>query len=274
MKFETFKREYDVIVCGAGVAGVAAALECARSGMKTALIEKTILPGGLATSGLINIYLPLCDGMGHQALFGITEELLKSSITYGPGKIPEGWRSGKNIEEPKRYRVVFSPASFVLAMDELMEISNLEIWYDTLVCAAIMKDGDRISGVEVENKSGRGIIKASCIIDATGDADIAIFAGAEYETGKNWLSIWAMQAARDGDGEPMLNIVRLGTTDLNNGEGSPDWYSPKEGIDGKIVSEFTIKNRKMLRLHYEELLKKNGENARNNVYPLSQLQKS
>ena len=52
------KKEYDVIVAGAGVAGVAAALECARSGLKTVLVEKSILTGGLATSGLIYIYLP------------------------------------------------------------------------------------------------------------------------------------------------------------------------------------------------------------------------
>ena len=55
---------YDVVVCGAGVAGVAAAVAAARAGAKTAVIEKQCLLGGLATSGLIYIYLPLCDGNG------------------------------------------------------------------------------------------------------------------------------------------------------------------------------------------------------------------
>ena len=83
---------YDVIVVGAGVAGVAAALEAARAGLSTALIEKTIFTGGLATTGLVNIYLPLCDGRGTQVSFGIAEELLQLSLKYGPGDIPAAWR--------------------------------------------------------------------------------------------------------------------------------------------------------------------------------------
>ena len=107
-----FEKKYDVVVAGAGVAGVAAALACARRGLHTALVEKTILVGGLATSGLVNIYLPLCDGLGHQVLFGLAEELLHLSIKYGPGEIPPGWRETTSKTEPQRYRVVFSPASF------------------------------------------------------------------------------------------------------------------------------------------------------------------
>lgn len=59
-----FKVNCDVAVIGGGIAGVAAAVQAARSGKKTILVEKTILLGGLATSGLVYIYLPLCDGFG------------------------------------------------------------------------------------------------------------------------------------------------------------------------------------------------------------------
>jgi flavin-dependent dehydrogenase len=83
-----FEQEYDVVVCGGGVAGIAAALQAARRGCKTALVEKTIMPGGLATSGIILLYLPLCDGNGTQVTFGIAEELLRLSIRYGPGSVP------------------------------------------------------------------------------------------------------------------------------------------------------------------------------------------
>ena len=108
----------DVAVVGGGIAGVAAALQAARSGMKTILIEKTILTGGLATTGLVYFYLPLCDGNGRQVTFGITEELLRASLQYGPGDIPADWH------EPgagRRLQAVFSPAAFVLAMDEMLE---------------------------------------------------------------------------------------------------------------------------------------------------------
>jgi len=80
-----FSREYDVLVAGGGVAGVAAALAASRAGRSVALVEKTVLLGGLATTGLINHYLPICDGNGRQVCYVIAEELLHLSIRYGPG---------------------------------------------------------------------------------------------------------------------------------------------------------------------------------------------
>ena len=79
--FENFA--YEVAVCGGGIAGISAALAAARQGKKVILFEKEYMLGGLGTAGLITIYLPLCDGYGHQVSFGIAEELLKLSITYG-----------------------------------------------------------------------------------------------------------------------------------------------------------------------------------------------
>ena len=111
-----FKVNYDIAVVGGGIAGIAAAIQAARAGKKTVLVEKTILPGGLATSGLVYIYLPICDGNGHQVTFGLSEELLKASIQYGPGEIPANWRNAENAEEQKRYRCVFSPAELMLAL--------------------------------------------------------------------------------------------------------------------------------------------------------------
>ena len=75
-----FERTVDVLVAGAGVAGIAAALEASRAGLRTALVEKTILVGGLAPTGLVYVYLPLCDGNGTQVAFGIAEELLHVSL--------------------------------------------------------------------------------------------------------------------------------------------------------------------------------------------------
>ena len=73
----------DVTVAGGGVAGIAAALAAARNGSKVLLIEKQCMLGGLATAGLVTIYLPLCDGMGRQMSYGICEELLRLSIQLG-----------------------------------------------------------------------------------------------------------------------------------------------------------------------------------------------
>ena len=73
--------EYDVLVAGGGVAGIAAALAAARNGSKVCLLEKQFMLGGLATAGLVTIYLPICDGKGTQVSFGLAEELLKQTLT-------------------------------------------------------------------------------------------------------------------------------------------------------------------------------------------------
>ena len=59
-------RSFDLIVAGGGIAGCSAALAAARRGKSVALLEKSVWPGGLATAGLIYVYLPICDGCGRQ----------------------------------------------------------------------------------------------------------------------------------------------------------------------------------------------------------------
>jgi len=58
----TVKKSYDVIVCGGGVAGVAAAVSAANNGLSTLLLEKSNILGGLGTLGLINLFVPMCNG--------------------------------------------------------------------------------------------------------------------------------------------------------------------------------------------------------------------
>ena len=99
-------KNYDIAVCGGGFAGISAALAAAREGKKVILFEKQYMLGGLGTAGLVTIYLPLCDGFGHQVSFGIAEELLKLSITYGAeDRYPENWLDniGTKTEKDKRY---------------------------------------------------------------------------------------------------------------------------------------------------------------------------
>lgn len=78
-------RSFDLIVAGGGIAGCSAALAAARRGKSVALLEKSVWPGGLATAGLIYVYLPICDGCGRQVSFGLARELLTAAHAYGPG---------------------------------------------------------------------------------------------------------------------------------------------------------------------------------------------
>lgn len=264
-----FEKTFDVLVAGAGVAGVAAALECARAGLHTALVEKTVFVGGLATAGLINIYLPLCDGLGHQVTYGIAEELLHLSLRYGPGDIPAGWREGR-----ERYQTPFSPASFVLALDEALETAGVALWLDTLFCQPVM-EGTRVVGLEAENKSGRGILRARCVIDATGDSDVAYRAGAPCAEADNWLSLWAIQAscakaqqvAAQPETASLLDCVRLGGDAWGHGI-SPD--APKfYGTDGNQVTRFVLESRRLLREHYAAKHTVGGDTDRHKLFPVT-----
>ncbi len=259
-----FEVRYDVVIAGGGVAGIAAALTCARQGLHTALLEKTVLLGGLATTGLVNVYLPLCDGEGHQVITGIAEELLHLSLTYGPGEVPEGWREPRASHPTRRYMTVFSPASFALALDEVLVEAGVDLWFDTLVSKPVL-EGRRVVGVEVENKSGRGLVCAGCVIDATGDADVAYRAGAACETGENWLSLWSLEtsyarmqeAIVNPTARKMLGAVRVGGD--ANGRGHPEDVPTFQGIDGAGVSRFILEGRRLLRERYEESYEGRGE---------------
>lgn len=263
-----FAKRYEV-VAGAGYAGVAAALAAARAGRRTALVEKTILPGGLGTSGLVNIYLPLCDGCGRQVLFGLAEELLKAAVLYGPEDLPPGW-GGQPGERRGRYLVRFAPGACVLALDELLVAAGVDVWYDTVVTGVRM-DAARIDALAVFNKSGHGELSADVFVDATGDADLAAAAGAPCVTGSNRLSIWAGQAsmwrARESvgkdDGALLVDMVRLGANDA--GEGHPEEEPLMEGIDGRGVTDYVLRSRRLLRCHFAKVQAKVG---RTTEYPL------
>ena len=60
--------ECDVLVAGGGFGGIAAALAAARENKKVILLERQFMLGGLATAGIVTIYLPLCDGYGQITL--------------------------------------------------------------------------------------------------------------------------------------------------------------------------------------------------------------
>ena len=283
-----FEREYDVLVCGGGVAGVAAAVQCARAGLNTALVEKTVLLGGMATGGLVNWYVPLCDGHGHQVMFGIAEEFLHLSLKYGPGEIPAGWLNRDKVKARgrlKRYNVVFSPASFVLALAEVIEDAGVHLWLDTLVCQPVM-EGERVAGAEVYNKSGRGILRARCVIDATGDADMAFRAGADSVEDDSWLSYYVLEAsyeaARNALANPdaawltdptklnrlsVIGMHRVGSND--RGTGQPPGIEKMSGTNAEEVTRFNLVGMRLLREHYQELYAEQGEFCRQERFPVT-----
>ena len=243
----------DVLVAGGGVAGIAAALAAARQGAKVCLIEKQFMLGGLGTAGLVTIYLPLCDGEGTQVSFGIAEELLRLSICHGYEKdYPAAWLDGGSDEEKKKHRfqVRYNPQLFAIEAEQLLLQEGIKILYGTSICS-VSKEEDKITSVIIENKSGRSAIAVKSVVDATGDADVCVFAGEDTALYKsqNVLVSWYYYTGQKGYDLNMLGYI----------EAPDELKSEKEkelslgrrhfqGVDGEEISE-------MMCLSHEALLK-------------------
>ena len=247
-------RIYDVAVCGGGFAGISAALAAARAGKRVVLFEKQYLLGGLGTAGLITIYLPLCDGYGHQVSFGIAEELLRLSIRYGAeARYPENWLDGKGGrgEKDPRFMVQYNAQLFAILAEHLLLEHGVEILYGTYVVDVAMCE-EKIKTLYVENKTGRLAYAVGSVVDATGDCDVAKFANAPTETFRqgNVLAAWYYYTDESG-----YRLQPLGASDIPDAEKTGKEKKPLidrrfTGIDGKELSEMVCLSHKATLEHW------------------------
>ena len=149
------KKEYDVIVCGGGVAGVSAAVSAAKRGKSCLLVEKSTILGGLATLGLINLFVPMCNGRGKQIIFGLAEKWLRDSARYGYDTIADVWKNGEPLEyTEERYMQRYSPYIFALQLTEEVKDSGADLLFDCLACEPVM-EGKNCTGVITESKKAK-----------------------------------------------------------------------------------------------------------------------
>lgn len=174
------KEKVDVLVAGAGPAGVAAAISAARQGAKTMLVEQSGCVGGVATSGLMSHWTGNTRG-------GIYEEILEKS----------GKRDGTREEAQ-----LIDPEVLKTALLKMLAEAGVILQLYTFISDVIM-EADTISGLILESKSGREAVLAEVVIDSTGDGDVAARAGVPYYNGRR----------EDGKMQPMTLMFKVGGVD-------------------------------------------------------------
>ncbi len=256
---------FDVAVVGGGIAGIAAALASARQGAKTVLLEKEYALGGLATLGLVVVYLPLCDGRGTKMSAGICEELIKLSCGLSNVKIADAWTNPNSTVEERiaagRYEVTYNQASMIILAEQLLVDAGVTILYDARM-TDVECDGGRVKSVVVPTKVGSLRVNAKAFVDSTGDADVCYFAGEETVTSDlNRRTAFYLSNGKDGI---KLN-AQSDPLDMKNFDAPPPEGSRYyDGTDILDISQHMIDMRKMITSSVEKKRASGDESA----YPL------
>lgn len=174
--------DVDVIVAGGGTGGVFAALAAVRQGAKTALIEAKGYTGGITVEGgtalhsFYNLWKAFPGVEKRQLVKGIPEEFIQRLYEAG------GTAGHCEMERGYDYDSVCTAIDTEIYKSvslKMLAEAGVKLYLNTLLVDAV-KEGDRLTGVITESKSGREMIRAKTFVDATGYGDLCHRAGASY----------------------------------------------------------------------------------------------
>lgn len=172
-RFETPVRAVaDVVVCGGGPGGLAAAISAARAGASVIVIERHSCLGGNCTAALVTSWNNL-EREGAAEMEGVYQELIERLAAIGG---IAGTRDGVR-------QCFFDPEALKLVLDEMMAEAGVRVLFHTMIAKALVED-DRVVGVVIQSKSGREAVLGTVVVDATGDADVAFSAGVPCTAGR------------------------------------------------------------------------------------------
>lgn len=242
----------DVLVVGAGPAGFGASIAAADAGAKVILAERFGVPGGNATIALVapfcsyfthspvqekmgaETFYPTDHGKGRAIIGGVLQHFVNRMVSAG-GALQPSIETG--------YVVPFDHEICKQVMAEMLDEEGVQFLYHAFA-SGVITNSDSVS-VIFESKSGPVVIKASIVIDCTGDGDIAAAAGAPFEIGR----------IQDGRVQPMTVYFRMGEVNKNEFfeyiRHNPDQWSGVHGLEdlireAKVRGELSIPRESIL----------------------------
>jgi len=181
--------DIDILVIGGGTAGFAAAIASARNGAKVVILEQEDHLGGTFSGSMI---VGLCslrhqpistleafpfEGSsyaGEQVVFGIAQEFLDRTIDVGAAWATSGQATT---------RVLIDPEIAKWVIDQMVTEAGVNVLLYTKV-TDILKSNNQVKGIIIDSLMGKTSIEAKVIIDTTGDGNVCVAAGAEFEQGR------------------------------------------------------------------------------------------
>lgn len=202
----------DVLVVGGGPAGFCAAVAAAREGVRVILVEQSGCCGGMATNGLVGPFMTCYDREGKEMIIrGIFEEVVNRMVARGyaihPAEVRAGTAYTSWIEAGHDHVTPFEAEGLKLVIDEMLMEAGVKVLYHTTFLQPVLQD-NLIVGVVVDSKRGMELIRATVVIDCTGDGDVAARSGVPYEMGNEEQGIM----------QPATMFFRIGGVDANKVE--------------------------------------------------------
>lgn len=210
----------DVVVCGAGPAGVAAAVAAARAGASVRLLEHQGQLGGIWTSGLLSWVIDAGNKPG--IMREIVERLDRRSDAIGAPRWDRRGSMPYDVEQMK------------LVLEQMCIQAGVRTRLHTRVVGAV-KDARRVTHCVAESKSGREAFAARSFVDCTGDGDLAALAGCAFDLGRPPEGAGSAGSERAGETQPFSLLMLVtgmdpqATADFHVREGRGS-LAPKEAL--------------------------------------------
>lgn len=168
-------KAFDIVVVGAGSAGMSAAIAAARLGRTVLLVERYGFAGGISTQVLDTFYGFYTPGeASRRVVGGIGWEVASALIGQGDA-----------LERPSSYGagtgVTYDPDALKILWEQTALHAGVNVLYHVLCIDSVIDGDGAIRGIEVQTRAGTKRISASVVIDASGDADVAALAGVPFE---------------------------------------------------------------------------------------------